>query len=247
MYKIPNVKVQIKNILPDNRPITSILIVEDHENCPENYQPVHRTYDQDADADLWREKYIFGPKRTRRYLCLSKSESEGFPDLILVSLMYILLNKFIILFLLIYVSLIAKTIKTNINRVINDRIFAPDGYRMLSRTSDTAERAWRKRQICYKMSRRELATSAVTDIIICSRLKAAPDGFHLAGDLNGVTVCFKTGPITHRPPPPLPNPVQHSGLISELESSLHYINISPKSLCPVRGFIIVFKLKHYCL
>jgi ESCRT-I complex subunit MVB12 len=43
------------------------------------------------------------------------------------------------------------------------------------------QKAWRKRQLCYKLVRREQAASAVTDIIIMARLKKAPVGFSLAG------------------------------------------------------------------
>lgn len=51
--------------------------------CPKNFSPIHRTYDQDSDADLWRETNIFG-KRSTRYLCLSKS--EGLPEYIVDTL-----------------------------------------------------------------------------------------------------------------------------------------------------------------
>lgn len=50
--------------------------------------PVHRTHDQDADADLWRETNILFGKRTSRYLCLSKS--EGLPDYIVETLKYVI-------------------------------------------------------------------------------------------------------------------------------------------------------------
>lgn len=52
--------------------------------CPRNFIPVHRTYDQDSDADLWRETAILFGKRTTRYLCLSKS--EGLPEYIVETL-----------------------------------------------------------------------------------------------------------------------------------------------------------------
>lgn len=52
--------------------------------CPKNFIVVHRTYDQDSDADLWRENNILFGKRTSRYLCLSKS--EGLADYIVESL-----------------------------------------------------------------------------------------------------------------------------------------------------------------
>lgn len=77
------------------------------------------------------------------------------------------------------------------------------------------QKAWRKRQLCYKLTRKSLASFAITDIILLSRSKRAPDGFNLVGynhskfiyvnychliynlyfrDLNGLTLCYKTSP-----------------------------------------------------
>lgn len=57
----------------------------------------------------------------------------------------------------------------------------PAGFSLLSRTADTDQKAWRKRQIAYKLSKRGSITQAVTDIILCSKLRTAPQGFVLAG------------------------------------------------------------------
>lgn len=129
-------------------------------------------------------------------------------------------------------------------RVIAERELPPEGFSLLSRTADSELKAWRKRQIAYKLSKRGSVSSAVTDIIVCSRLKAAPEGFHLAGEINGVTVCFKTGPVTHRPPPTVPAAnLKNNSLITELQNSMHYINISPKSLYPVsRAAFFLFSI-----
>lgn len=59
----------------------------------------------------------------------------------------------------------------------------------------------------------------MTDVILCSKIKAAPSGFQLAGDINGIAVCFKTT----RVPPPIPTIDQS---INALENSLYYVNIS---------------------
>uniref|UniRef100_A0A1B0C0F2 MABP domain-containing protein n=1 Tax=Glossina palpalis gambiensis TaxID=67801 RepID=A0A1B0C0F2_9MUSC len=85
-----NVINSIMSFLPDNRPITSLQIVEDYEKCPKNFTSIHRTYDQDADADLWRENNILFGRQTTRYLCLSKT--EGLPDYVLETLMYYFLT-----------------------------------------------------------------------------------------------------------------------------------------------------------
>lgn len=56
-----------------------------------------------------------------------------------------------------------------------------EGFSLISRTADSEQKAWRKRQITYKLSKRGSVTQAVTDIILCSKLKMAPTEFQLAG------------------------------------------------------------------
>ncbi|XP_013778228.1 multivesicular body subunit 12B-like [Limulus polyphemus] len=60
--------------LPDDRPVTRICIVEDPTKCPSGFQLVAKTFDQDTDADLWKDG-IFG-KRITRYICFMKDQSS---------------------------------------------------------------------------------------------------------------------------------------------------------------------------
>ncbi|ALC48385.1 CG7192 [Drosophila busckii] len=194
-----NVFNSIMSFLPDNRPITSLHIVEDFERCPKNFSAIHRTYDQDADADLWRDHNILFGRQTTRYLCLSKS--EGLPEYVVETL-----------------------------KVIAEKVQPPKEFSLLSRTADSDQKAWRKRQISYKLSKRGTVTHAVTDIILCSKLKIAPDGFKLAGDINGVLICYKTGAIPVRLPPPVPGlvPAPAPGNASnscEVEQALNRLNL----------------------
>ena len=39
-----------------------------------------------------------------------------------------------------------------------------------------------------------MASQTVTDIIILSRSKVAPEGFIMVGELNGLCICYKKGP-----------------------------------------------------
>lgn len=48
-------------------------------------------------------------------------------------------------------------------------------------------------------------------------------GFTLAGDINGITVCYKSGPVVHRAPPSVP--IDQQSAINELENNLYYMNI----------------------
>ncbi|XP_043274798.1 multivesicular body subunit 12B isoform X2 [Venturia canescens] len=151
--------------LPDDRPITSINVVEDIDKCPADFSVVSKTYDQDIDADLWRESGLF-IKKKGRYICISKT-----------------------------VGLLNHVVQEII--VINERDNPPDGFTMINQTLDTEQRAWRKKKVCYKLSNRGTCSKAVTDIIVCSRIKKAPTGFTYAGEINGVIVCYKTSQVTN--------------------------------------------------
>ncbi|XP_043482753.1 uncharacterized protein LOC122511521 isoform X2 [Leptopilina heterotoma] len=155
---------QLSSVLPDDRPITAISIVEDIDKCPPNFTVVSRTHDLDADADLWRESGLFIKKKSR-YICFSKT--EGLPHCVVEEI-----------------------------AIIDEREPPPKGYSMISHTVDTMQRAWRKRQLCYKMKNKDLCSKAITDIIICSRVgkssRRAPFEFTYAGLVNGVSLCFKT-------------------------------------------------------
>lgn len=65
--------------------------------------------------------------------------------------------------------------------VLHDKALPPEGYSLLHRTADSEQKAWRKKQLCYRLVNRRSVQVAVTDIIVCSRQKRAPEGFTLAG------------------------------------------------------------------
>ncbi|XP_030754677.1 multivesicular body subunit 12B [Sitophilus oryzae] len=95
--------------------------------------------------------------------------------------------------------------------ILNEKASPPKGFSLLNRTADTSQKAWKKKQICYRLVNLKETKTAITDIIICSRLKKAPSGFSFAGDLNGVTLCYKmgntestqNGTAPDRPPKPM--------------------------------------------
>lgn len=183
----------IINFLPDNRPVTSLHVVEDCAKCPTNYTLINRSYDQDSDADLGKENVIIG-KRYTRYLCISKS--EGPPDCIIETL-----------------------------KIVNEKeITHHPGYSLIPRTFDSNKKSFRKKHIIYKLTKRGTIAEAITDVILCSRSKFAPDGFHLAGEINGILICYKRGPITHRSPPAVP--LDNNNLDDSIELCMNRINLS---------------------
>ncbi|KAJ8957606.1 hypothetical protein NQ314_006532 [Rhamnusium bicolor] len=79
--------------------------------------------------------------------------------------------------------------------VLTDKANPPKGFSLLNRTADSEQKAWKKKQICYRLVNKKQIRIAITDIIICSRLRKAPAGFSFAGELNGVTICYKMGNV----------------------------------------------------
>lgn len=77
--------------------------------------------------------------------------------------------------------------------IINEKETPPDGFCLISRTIDSDQRAWRKRQICYRLTKRSLAKSCISDIVFQAKSKKPLEGYCSAGDLNGLTLCYKQG------------------------------------------------------
>lgn len=65
--------------------------------------------------------------------------------------------------------------------VLGDKANPPQGFSLLNRTADSEQKAWKKKQIFYRLVNRKDIKTAITDVIVCSRLKKAPVGFSYAG------------------------------------------------------------------
>ena len=65
--------------------------------------------------------------------------------------------------------------------VINDKEIPPIGFSTVYRTVDTEQKAWRKKQICFRLLDKRSISKAITDIIVCYRSLSASDHFQLAG------------------------------------------------------------------
>ncbi|XP_073981329.1 multivesicular body subunit 12-like Mvb12 isoform X2 [Rhodnius prolixus] len=114
--------------------------------------------------------------------------------------------------------------------VIAEKGPPPDGYVLVSRTIDTDAKAWKKRQICYRLTRRNVASSAVSDVILLSKSNQAPEGFELVGSINGLGVCIKKiqlKPILSTSPAPIlgyslnPNGVPLPGITSQKTNGIY--------------------------
>lgn len=65
--------------------------------------------------------------------------------------------------------------------ILTEKTVPPKGFSLLNRTADSQQRVWKKKQLSYKLVNQKECKTAITDIIVCSRLKKAPSGFLFAG------------------------------------------------------------------
>jgi ESCRT-I complex subunit MVB12 len=120
-------------------------------------------------------------------------------------------------------------------KVIAEKETAPDGYTGLSKTADSEQKAWRKKQIVYRLSKRHQVTQAVTDIILCSKFKYAPEGFLTAGEINGVIICYKLTLVStlSRELPALPNYINNNNnSINNVGQQIENLKLHSKPLYP---------------
>lgn len=93
-------------------------------------------------------------------------------------------------------------------KIINEKDLPPEGYGLIPRTMDSDQRSWRKKQLCYKLTRKNLCPNFVVDIaILVNKAKGVPPGFDLVGELNGFLICVKLQSTA-----PVANPVGPSSL-----------------------------------
>ncbi|ESN96140.1 hypothetical protein HELRODRAFT_68267 [Helobdella robusta] len=147
-------------------PITQVCVVADPQKCPPSYDLLMRSKDKEADCDLWRESGMF--KRYTRYLCFTRSFNiDNLQDnMVLVAL-----------------------------QILNEKDFPPTGFTTIDKTLDSEEKAFRKKQLCVKMASRNSVSTAITDIVLLTKVKRPPEEYTLLGDINGILVCYKTGRV----------------------------------------------------
>uniref|UniRef100_A0A915J7F5 Multivesicular body subunit 12A n=1 Tax=Romanomermis culicivorax TaxID=13658 RepID=A0A915J7F5_ROMCU len=154
-------------------PITEICIISDKNRCPPNFTVVSRAYDDSSfDGDLWKDS-LFSFSRIYRYVCFSK---------------------------LVPVNCYTCNVIAEI-ALVNDKDHVPTGFTPIDYTIDTKEKALRKKILCIRSVPREFAVDAVSDFMILARQKRPPPLYTIAGELEGLLLCYKYGVI----PPNFPN------------------------------------------
>lgn len=161
----------------NTNPVTGVCIVSDPQKCPPSYELLMRSKDRESDCDLWRETNMF--KKTTRYLCFTRAYNKNNQD---------------------------QKVLASI-QILPEKELPPPGFMILEKTIDSEERALKKKQFCVKFGDRNSLTEAISDIIIHSKVKRAPEGYTLiGGDVNSLMICVKVSRI-----PPETQTFNHTG------------------------------------
>jgi len=154
---------------PDTYPITGICIVADKAKCPPGYTLIEKTCDGD-DADIWKDSFF--SRRVTRYFCITRIFPQDYGRI--------------------------NNVVTAIV-IVNTLEELPEGFTHIEWTHDSREKATRKRVCGVKMSARDDAVDAISEIALTSAAKKTPPvGFSMIGDMDGPNLCYKMGPVpTH--------------------------------------------------
>ncbi|EJW82432.1 hypothetical protein WUBG_06658 [Wuchereria bancrofti] len=144
-------------------PITSIIIVADKNRCPRGFSPITKTFDEQNDADLWRESSFNFFSRPVRYLAITR----GTPQ-----------------------NTISTHVVTDLC-VVKDSDPIPMGFIAIDYTADSKEKALRKKYLCVRTVARDAVVDAIGEIVLLSKLRKPPKNYSSAGEIDGVLVCFK--------------------------------------------------------
>lgn len=77
-------------------------------------------------------------------------------------------------------------------KIINsNENLANEGFISIKNTTDTNQKAWRKKQLVYKLGKTDSLKEYITDIVVLTKYKSLPEGFVYLGELEKIHVCYK--------------------------------------------------------
>ncbi|XP_064649882.1 multivesicular body subunit 12B-like [Lineus longissimus] len=162
----------IKDDVPTDLPITGVCIVADLSKIPAGFKAIDRSYDKYEDADLWKDSF-FAARKVYRYFCVTREIKS--------------------------VDVIAGDVVLADIALLNDRESVPPGFAPIDRTIDTGDKATKGKRVVIKMIQRDTTTDGICELIILSKSKRPPGDYTLVGELNGLALCFKMGPVPRNP------------------------------------------------
>jgi len=76
-------------------------------------------------------------------------------------------------------------------QIIHERELPPQGFSVLQQTSDTNQKSFKKKLLCFKPTHFRQNVESVVDMIVLSKLKSPPDGYQHIGDINGMHLLIR--------------------------------------------------------
>uniref|UniRef100_A0A915PD48 MABP domain-containing protein n=1 Tax=Setaria digitata TaxID=48799 RepID=A0A915PD48_9BILA len=144
-------------------PITSVIIVADKNRCPRGFSPITKTYDEQSDADLWRESSFTFFSRPVRYMAISRETPQ---------------------------NTIGTHVVTDLC-VVKDSDPIPMGFIAIDYTADSKEKPLRKKYLCVRTVARDAVVDAIGEIVLLSKMRKPPKNYSSAGEVDGILICFK--------------------------------------------------------
>ncbi|CAG9538066.1 unnamed protein product [Cercopithifilaria johnstoni] len=144
-------------------PITSVIIVADKNRCPRGFAPIIKTFDEQSDADLWRESSFTFFNRPVRYLAISRDTPH---------------------------NTVGTHVVTDLC-VVKDSDPIPMGFIAIDYTADSKEKALRKKYLCVRTVARDAVVDAIGEIVLLSKMRRPLKNYSSAGEVDGILICFK--------------------------------------------------------
>ncbi|XP_076126850.1 multivesicular body subunit 12B-like [Alosa pseudoharengus] len=122
-----------------------------------------------CEADLWKDGLF--KSKVKRFLCFSQASSQHVhEESVLVDL-----------------------------KLVDLKDVLPADFTPIQETMDTKERAIKQKMLCVKFAPRSSVETAVCDIQILGRSKNTPNNFTFIGELNSMSVWYRSGGVPHTP------------------------------------------------
>jgi ESCRT-I complex subunit MVB12 len=71
-------------------------------------------------------------------------------------------------------------------QILHDKELPPEGFSVIQQTTDTSQKAFKKKLLCFKYAHFKVNVESIVDVIIVNKLKNPPDGYEHIGDINGM-------------------------------------------------------------
>jgi ESCRT-I complex subunit MVB12 len=123
-------------------------------------------------------------------------------------------------------------------QILQDKDLPPEGYSLVQQTVDTNQRAFKKKQLAFKLVHFRSNVESLMEVIILNKLKTTlPEGFDHVGDINGMHFCVrKASAITRLNSPSLSYgilpgiaPTAGNLMYPNLQQSMNDINLNNRN------------------